>query len=147
MGILSLSSMSYLQLTRSLRIAIQFGEILIYIDTVSIGSRHIWPFSRPFVVLSRPFLVLSQPFPVFSRPFPHHVPPQNLSCPQLMPRGGGRGAGLNYPYRPCASIAATAAIATISSTSSPACKTCTGAPIPSRIGPIASAFVKRDSSL
>ena len=74
--------MSYLQLTRSRRIAIQFGEILPYIDTVSIGYRHYWYFCRPIVVLSRPFVALSQPFPVFSRPFPHHVPPKNLSCPQ-----------------------------------------------------------------
>ncbi len=59
-----------MQLTRSRRIAIQFGEILSYIDTVSIGSRHIWPFSRPF---------------------PHHVPPQNLSCPQPKLQGGELG--------------------------------------------------------
>ena len=52
-----------------------------------------------------------------------------------------------YSSRPCASTAATAAIATISSTSSPACSTCTGMPMPNRIGPMASASVSRDSSL
>ena len=54
--------MPYLQLTRSRRIAIKFGEIFFYIDTVSIGYRYICPFSHPFPVLSHPF-------PVFSRPF------------------------------------------------------------------------------
>ena len=43
--------MSFLQLARSRRIAIQFGEILLYIDTVSIGNRYIRPFSHPFPVL------------------------------------------------------------------------------------------------
>ena len=81
--------MSYLQLTGSRRIAIQFGEILSYIDTVSIGNRYICPFSHPFPILFHPFpilfhpfLVLFHPFPVFSRPFPQRVPPQNLSRPQ-----------------------------------------------------------------
>ncbi len=90
MGILSLSYMSYLQLARSRRIAIQFGEILIYIDTVSIGNRHFLPFSHPIPILFHPLLVLFHPFPVFSRPFPRHVPPQNLSCPQ---NALGRGRG------------------------------------------------------
>ena len=58
MGILSLSSMFYLQLTRSRRIAIQFGEILPYIDAVSIGSRYICPFSHPFPILSSSYLSL-----------------------------------------------------------------------------------------
>ncbi len=56
--------MSYMQLTRSRRIAIQFGEILLYIDTVSIGNRYICPFSHPFPVLFHPFPVFSYPFPI-----------------------------------------------------------------------------------
>ena len=52
-----------------------------------------------------------------------------------------------YPSRAWASMAATAAMATMSSTSSPACRTCTGAPMPSRMGPMASASVRRESSL
>ena len=80
--------MSYLQLARSRRIAIQFGEILSYIDTVSIGNRYICPFSHPIPILFHPFLVLFHPFPIFSRPFPYHVPPQNLSCPQPKHQGG-----------------------------------------------------------
>ncbi len=50
--------MPYLQRTRSRRIAIQFGEIFRYIDTVSIGNRYTCPFSHPFPVLSHPFPVL-----------------------------------------------------------------------------------------
>ena len=51
------------------------------------------------------------------------------------------------PQHPIASITATAAMSTMSRTSSPACSTWTGAPIPSRIGPIASAPPSRASSL
>ena len=78
--------MSYLQLARSRRITIQFGEIMRYMDTVSIGSRYVSPFSHPFPVLFHPFPSFSRLFSSFSRPFPYHVPPQNLSCPQ--PQGG-----------------------------------------------------------
>ena len=81
MIIRSFTSMSCLQLARSRRIAIQFGEILLYIHTVSIGNRYICPFSHPFPVLSHPF-------PVLSRPFPHYVPPPYLSCPQPMLQAG-----------------------------------------------------------
>ncbi len=91
--------MSYLQLARSRRIAIQFGEILLYIDTVSIGNRYICPFSHPILVLSHPFPVFSHPFPVFSRPFPHHVPPQNRSCPQPKHWGGELNSEFVSPGR------------------------------------------------
>ncbi len=85
--------MSYLQLARSRRIAIQFGEILLYIDTVSIGNRYICPFSHPILVLSHPFPVFSHPFPVFSRLFPSFSTSRSTSKPVLSSaKALGRGA-------------------------------------------------------
>ena len=79
--------MFYMHPTRSCQISIQFGEILPYIDTVSIGNRYIYAFSHPFPVLFHPFPVLSHPFPVFSRPFPHRFPPKNPYRSQPMHHG------------------------------------------------------------
>ena len=69
-----------LQLARSRRIAIQFGEIRLYIDTVSIGNRYICPFSHLFPVLSRPFPVLSHPFLIL---FPSFSTLRSTSLPVL----------------------------------------------------------------
>lgn len=52
-----------------------------------------------------------------------------------------------FSSRPIASITATDAICTMAFTSSPVCRTCTGAPTPSRIGPMALALPSRASSL
>jgi SAM-dependent methyltransferase len=52
-----------------------------------------------------------------------------------------------FYFRSIASITATEAICTMSVTSSPVCITCTGAPIPSRIGPMALALPRRASNL
>ena len=71
--------MSYLQLARSRRITIQFGEIMLYIHTVSIGSRYICPFSHPILVLFHPFPVFFHPFPVLFH-ITFHL--KSLSCPQ-----------------------------------------------------------------
>ena len=78
--------MSFLQLARSRRIAIQFGEILLYIDTVSIGNRYICPFSHPFPVFSYPFPVLFHPFPVL-----FHITFHLKTCPVLRQDNGEGG--------------------------------------------------------
>ncbi len=70
--------MSFLQLARSRRIAIQFDEILLDIDTVSLGNRYFCPFSHPFPVLFHPFPVFSYPFPVL-----FHITSRLKTCPVL----------------------------------------------------------------
>ena len=81
--------MSYLQLTRSRRIAIQFGEILLYIHTVSIGNRYFCPFSHPFPILFHPFPVFSYPFSVL-----FHITFRLKTCPVLRMLRGGAGGGV-----------------------------------------------------